>query len=346
MENIKKLTLDILKQYIRDNIQLFTNEEIIIEIKQIKKNKNIVAENEDKEYNIIDKLKIDKYNKSILYNSKHFSNLFSSDLLNNFLIFKCINLQDTIDIENISLETMSFYYSILSALEPTFLESNKTNKIGLLSNLLNYLKKDIMIDGFKEHKYSQMKWKKNDIFKNLEKINDKIIRYVSDVFHINIFYMDENNIYYTGGDFIVFKKIILLLKYNNIYYLIGKDKNKTFTFNDNDFIKSILINSEKIKLIFEENFNPVSSNWSKFIKNNMSTDNINNIEYTDKLNGYDIEDDDNKDNIKDEYINESMSLIELQRKAKELKIDIFYEIDGIRKIKNKKILCKQILEKK
>jgi hypothetical protein len=214
--------------------------------------------------------------------------------------------------------------------------------MSLLLNLLNYLKKDIMIDGFKEHKYSQMKWKKDDICKNLEKINDKVIRYISDALHVNIFYMDEKNIYYCGGNFIVFKKIILLLKYDNIYYLIGKDKNKTFTFNNNDFIKSILINPEKMTLIFEENFNPVSSNWNNFIKNNMSTDNI---EYTDKLNGYDIEDDDNKD-IKDDYINESMSLIELQKKAKELEIDIFYEIDGVRKIKNKKKLCKDILENK
>ncbi len=40
-----------------------------------------------------------------------------------------------------------------------------------------------------------------------------------------------------------------------------------------------------------------------------------------------------------------MSLIELQKKAKELNIDTFHYVNNIRKFKNKKELCKDILSK-
>ena len=40
-----------------------------------------------------------------------------------------------------------------------------------------------------------------------------------------------------------------------------------------------------------------------------------------------------------------MSLVELQKKAKELNIDTFHFVNGSRKIKNKKELCKDILSK-
>ena len=39
----RKLTLDIIKDYIKNNISSFTNEEIIIEIKPIKKQTNMLT---------------------------------------------------------------------------------------------------------------------------------------------------------------------------------------------------------------------------------------------------------------------------------------------------------------
>ena len=73
-----------------------------------------------------------------------------------------------------------------------------------------------------------------------------------------------------------------------------------------------------------------------------------------KMNGYDS--DNSTDEIKspikekkiqhiDEPINENMSLTELQKIAKEKNIAITVVIDGKKKIKNKKDLCKEILEK-
>ena len=79
------------------------------------------------------------------------------------------------------------------------------------------------------------------------------------------------------------------------------------------------------------------------------------IEYNDDLNGYDLENTENTENKSiysesdsdhNEEINENLSLIELQKIAKELQINIFDSTNQVRKIKNKKQLCTEILKKK
>jgi hypothetical protein len=152
-----------------------------------------------------------------------------------------------------------------------------------------------------------------------------------------------------------------MLKHNDKYYLLHTKEHKLFTFNQNDYIKSILTHPENFKLIFAEEFNPVSSDWAKLLnlckkynteplQNNSPLQNKSLITYNDKLNGYDIDEETVKDDTpvlekQDEYINDNMSLIELQKKAKELNIDTFYYVNGSRKFKNKKELCKDILSK-
>ncbi len=140
-----------------------------------------------------------------------------------------------------------------------------------------------------------------------------------------------------------------MLKYNNRYYLLTTKEDKIFTFNSNDYIKSILTHPENLKLIFTDKFNAVSFDWTKLLnlckKNNVEIETKLPIAYNDKLNGYDIDEETVKDdtpNKQDEF-NENMSLIELQKKAKELNIDTFYYANGSRKFKNKKELCKDIL---
>jgi hypothetical protein len=370
----RKLTLDIIKEYIKNNISSFSNEEIVIEIKPTKKyveiNNNLKKETVKKETvkketfnDYMNKLENSKEHRDIIFPCNFFDNLSNINFLKDFLILNPITIYDIDAEEDININSLSFYYSILTAVEPQFLKEKTENKKKLYNDFISYLKKDIMIDGFKQHKYSLMKWNKNDIFKNLEKniIDDKIIRYISDALHINIFYIDKEKIKYVGGDFIVFKKIVLLLKYNNNYYLIHNNI-KIFNFNSNEFIKNIIINPENIELVFSESFNTVGTDWNKIkpieikpieIKSNdnKSPD----VVYTDKLNGYDIDEDTineakltndiKKINKNNEFINDSMSLIELQKKAKELNIDIFKQFDNSRKMKNKKELCNDILEK-
>ena len=371
----RKLTLDIIKEYIRNNISSFTDEEVLIEISPKKKEKSDIPNNtnnksEQESPKTLEQIisSIDKKtNLTTKFPIEHFSNLYSKNLLDNFLIINSISQSDiSLDQVDININNLSFYYSIFCAVEPDFLKMSSENKFQAYINLVSYLKKDIMIDGFKQHKYSKLKWTKNDIMKNLEKniIDNKVIRYISDALHLNIFYIDGDDTCYVGGDFIVFKKMIFMLKYNNRYYLLATKEDKLFTFNSNDYIKSILTHPDNLKLIFVEQFNAVSFDWTKLLnlckKSNVETETKSSIVYNDKLNGYDIDEETVKDDTptlvekqytptlvekQDEYINENMSLIELQKKAKELNIDTFHYVNGNRKFKNKKELCKDILSK-
>lgn len=351
----KRLTIDMIKDYIRNNIKSFNNEEVIIQY--IPKKQNIIKPIVDEKKSLQTLLENDV--DSLKIESSYFPNLFQNNLFENFLILNPLYKFSHEDI-TINKKTLSFYYSILSSLDNKFFSESQEYKYKSYISLLSYFKKDIMIDGFKEHKYSKLKWNKNQIYKNFEKntLDDKVIRYVSDALHINIFYIKNNKIYYTGGEFIVFKKIVLLLNIDDSYYLLCDKQNKSYIFNNNEYIKSFLKENNNINLVFSESFDPVGTDWNKSIdiqKN--QNQNKEEIIYTDKLNGYDIENtaqsDSNSESESesdeetiDEEINENLSLIELQKKAKEFKIEIFYNSDGIRKIKNKKQLCVEILKKK
>ena len=216
----KRLTIDMIKDYIRDNIKSFTNEEVIIQYtpkQNTIKEKNIIK-NED-EQKTLDSIMLEDFN-IIKVEKNFFPDLYQNNLFENFLIlnplYKFTNEDTTID-----LKTLSFYYSVLSSLDNKFYSDTHDYKYKSYINLMSYLKKDIMMDGFKQHKYSKLRWNKNQIYKHFEKntLDDKVIRYVSDALHINIFYIKDDKIYYPGGDFIVFKKIVLLLNYNNTFYL-------------------------------------------------------------------------------------------------------------------------------
>ncbi len=355
----RRLTIDMIKDYIRDNIKSFTNETIIntIQLNSKENSKQIKSKEIEKTLEkTLENYMEDEFNK-IKINQTFFPDLlFSKDLIEHYIVNPLYKFKNEDD--NINLKTLSFYYAVLYSLEDNFSSETNENKYKLYINLQSYLKKDIMIDGFKQHKYSKLKWNKNQIFKHFEKntLDDKVIRYVSDALHVNIFYIKNNKVYYTGGEFIVFKKIVLLLNYNDRYYLICDNENKHYYFNNNEFIKSFLKNNENINLVFEEQFNPVGKEITVKTENNtIKNEKENKIEYNDDLNGYDLENTENKSvsdetesesESEDEEINESLSLIELQKKAKELKIDIFHNIDGVRKIKNKKQLCSEILKKK
>ena len=256
----------------------------------------------------------------------------------------------------------SFYSALLSALNDNYFNETIKYKLESINNLMAYMKSDMAMDGFKNYQYSKLKWTKNQIIKdiNSNSISDKIIRCVSDILHINIFLINSGNIEYYGGDFLVFKKIVILFKHNDYYYIISDEKNKYFHFNSNELIKSILINNNCIKLKLCENFNSIGyekinkNHFKNDVKNDIKKEKNNEIEYTDRLNGFESESDSEseskskseKEFIGNDEINHDMSLIELQKKAKELKIDTFYFVGEVRKMKNKKELCTEIISHK
>jgi len=355
----RKLTLDIIKEYILANISSINNsddEEIIIKEEEIKPKSQPIRQ----QTTIKDSFEIicNKTNKTEKFPQHQYKSFQLVNYLSDFLILNTISQSDINEECTININVLSFYYSILASLENTFMSQSFENKIKMFNSLISYLKKDIMIDGFKNHKYSTLKWKKNDIYNPLDKniLDNKLIRYVSDALHINLFVLDGDKINYYGGDYYVFKKIVVLVKYKEKYYLLCDNDNKNFIFKSNDFIKNILTKKDILNLIFCEKLNMLGGGL------NISTPNIKSsykeeLEYTDRLNGYDIEDDtkhdtkhdtknDNKNNQEDinktNNININVSLIELQRKAKELNIDSFHVVNGIRKIKNKRELCDEI----
>ena len=400
-----KLTLELIADYIKQNLYHFTNdEEIIVVEQQPKKTKNIIKNENDNK--IIQK-------KSFI---QKLSNLTNNQNLRDFKDDKIINCLDNFDVlktftdEN---KIYSFYTCILSAFDNNFLKNSDEDKQKYIDCLVTYLKCDISQDGFRQHGYSKLKWTKNQILDLIKKndMSDKLIRYISDAFHINIFYIDfddENKIKYTGdADFIVFKKILIMVKTKNQYYLMYNSLtgDKTFNFTNNDFIKFLLINQDYITLIFSDKFNCVGRNFNSNIIdlpndkcdkiNNSNESNIveltideltidesniveltiddkTNVDDLTSINGFEEESITQK-NIKKniqiqkqpqtqiqiqkqiqkqiqhtinytEDINEQLSLIELQKKAKEKNIDIFLYPNNIRRLKTKKELCKELLE--
>ena len=369
-----KLTFDIIADYIRENLKSFNDDEIIfVEEKKtfLPKKINNHQNNQNNQINskIIEKINfidtinsVNKFN-HILFDTDFFNNLYFVDTLKDFFVLKTHSIDNKI---------YSFYTCLLSSLDSNY--TSRSDEMNCVNNLIQYLKTDIMQDGFRQHGYSKLKWTKNKILEDLNKnvISDKIIRYASDALHINIFYIDnddDNKIKFVGGDFVPFKKIILLLKIKSIYYLICSKEQKYFIFNNNNFIKSLLINQDCINLILCEQFNCVGRNYFNITdnkdnkdnkdedKNDINTEqviekNINNNTNNDELsiNGFEEESVTNKklntnNDIYDNEINESLSLIELQKKAKELQIDTFCIYNSTRKLKNKKELCRDIINK-
>lgn len=379
-----KLTLELIAEYIKQNLYHFTDEEEIIVVEQQpKKSTNIINTNINITDNIIQK-------KSFI---QKLSDLTNNHKLEDFKDERIINSLDNFDVlktftdEN---KIYSFYTCILSAFDNNFLKTSDEDKQKYIDCLVTYLKCDISQDGFRQHGYSKLKWTKNQILDLLKKtdMSDKLIRYIGDAFHINIFYIDfddDNKIKYAGDeDFIVFKKIVIMAKTKNQYYLLFNEstREKTFNFTNNELIKFLLINQNYIDLIYAEKFNCVGRNFNsnetfdKFNKsdkinnsndsntNGLTVDDKNNVDDLTSINGFEEESitqkqiktqqiktrqnktQQNQDNILNytEDINEQLSLIELQKKAKEKNIDIFLYPNNIRRLKTKKELCKELLE--
>ena len=147
--------------------------------------------------------------------------------------------------------------------------------------------------------------------------------------------------------------LIILFKHNDYYYIFSDKELIYFHFNSNELIKVLLINNKYIDLKLCEKFNSIGyekindNNVKQNINNDDDDDNkITEIVYTDRLNGFDSETETDKEIIENDEINHNMSLIELQKKAKELKIETFYFVGEVRKMKNKKELCTEIISHK
>lgn len=147
---------------------------------------------------------------------------------------KTINFKQTkLKSQAINLE-ISLLSSIITCFHIDFPLMPVNNQAIFINKLFERLKNDSM-SKFTEFKYSKKyKWAKSDIENSMMKSNydGKVMKYLSDYFHINIFILDveRDQLYYPGDEYIPYKNTIFVLKFSdNTFQPIFTQNVKVFT---------------------------------------------------------------------------------------------------------------------
>lgn len=189
---------------------------------------------------------------------------------------------------------VSLLSSLIYCCHSQYNDKSETEKEKFIKTLIEKLSCDVFIK-FTEFEYSKLKWRKNDIVENINhnKYDYKVLKYLSDYFVINIFIIDNDKLYFCGGNkFIQFRKNIFINKSKDIYYPVFTEYKKTFSISDK-IINNINNNIDKICLyyselpleIYDEHLTKFKKNV-KFEEDDKPKDKI---EYTDTLNGFDVD---------------------------------------------------------
>ena len=344
--NLNKITLDILLEYILKNCcnkqQQF--EEIIVD------NNTDIEEVKVSVNNFKEKLKTS--DKPILFCPSFINNFDYFKSNQDILVFNInsIDLSPTLSISSkkSSKDYNTSFKSLFLSILYCFNSSDKlTDK--LLDEFIINSNKHVQIADF-----AKLNIKKTILNKNLKsyKINDDVLRFLSDYLHINIFVFDEqvsNRIIYYSGDFVPYKKNIVLYKDKDTdsYYPLITNKYKFFKF-DQSIIKyilsdiSILVTHDKsdFKLLTENLDCYINKEISLLIEENMKIEIKEEDTFKDTtsiINGFDEnysptekdmnennDSEDEEDNISQTKIKEYLtySLKDLQKLAKDNNIDI------------------------
>ena len=190
---------------------------------------------------------------------------------------------------------VSMLTSIIYCLYKQYNDKTESDKEIFIWKLIEKLSSDVFIK-FTDFEYSKLKWKKNDIVENINnnKYDYKVLKYLSDYFVINIFIVDDSQLYFCGGNnFIQFRKNIFISKHDNEFYPIFNEYKKTFSISDK-LIQNITSNIDKINIYFSELPLKIYNEPIIKIKKNVKfddkiSDNKSKIEYTDTLNGFDVD---------------------------------------------------------
>ena len=212
-------------------------------------------------------------------------------------------------------DNISFYASILSCLDSTFLTMNKKNKLSLINVFKKKLKNDFINEKlFKKYNYSQFNISEKILLNDIEKKTSLIvIQSIIDYLNINIilFNFDDKKRYllHSKEVFNVYYPTLLLGYSNGYYEPIFTNKKKMFTYNDK-IIRKILKNN-LIKMSLDDNTEFVTNNDVNLIINEMVDMNKalfnENDDLEEKLE--DLEDDDTQISLVESSDNDSSTLI-------------------------------------
>lgn len=360
-------------------------------IEFVKKNKNIIKnigcvdlnEKIDIEPKKIDKLKFQNF-KKINYLPKNLTDIFTSNSENLNMYLHAGSLEKIKYSTHKSIEkkeiNISFYSSILCCLNQSFLSQSLFHQSNFITCFINRLCLEASDSKFKQFEYKNLGWDKNELVNNIAngEIDENIIKYLSDYFHINIFILnlEEDKLYFGGGEnYIPYKETIFLLKYNDDNYEpFFTEKTRTFSFSD-PIIKTIkkfsnkigiYVISDKMNLMFGE----TEENLDKYIHKSktrklkkyvqVETNCNNDINAFDECPSEDDVENSEIENITEQQITKktssestsnehidpnsisiSMKVDELRKIAKKLNIDIMIND----KLKTKPTLIKEIKNK-
>lgn len=180
---------------------------------------------------------------------------FNSDNFHKYLhsgVFSNLNYSYDKRVEKVNIN-VSLYSSVITCLKQSFLSQPVSYQSNFITKFIDRLRVEITTSKSKTHYKKLYKWKNDELHTDL--VHDitgcKIIKYLCDFLHINIFILDidDDNLYYGGGEqYIPYKKNIFLLKYSNdIYEPFFTEHAKTFGVNE-PIIKTIKQNISLIKI--------------------------------------------------------------------------------------------------
>lgn len=235
----KRISTEDLLKYIK------TNKEIIKSIKFVDLNDSPV----DNKKLVLEKNKLHELTE-INYLPSKLSTIFKLENGQKYLHSGCLQSISQNDGQQLFV---SFYSSILSCLIQNFFVSSLSEQILFTTKLLNRLKIESCGNTYEQQFYKKRYgWNSEDIKNdmNLNLITPKIMKFVSDFFHINIFILDlaKDSLHFGGNEYIPFKRTIFLIKYfDDTFEPLHCGNNRVFTV-DNDLIKEIRNNLDCVNI--------------------------------------------------------------------------------------------------
>lgn len=266
-KNGKRLCIDDLINYIKIN-QNIIQEIGCVDLSKINNENNIL---------ITELLQLDFQNaQKINYLPFNLSQIFD---FNQYNISKYIHLGILNKLDSFSdTFNISFYSSLFACLKNSFHVQQKQYQTSFITNFITKMIKNCDKKTFIKYNYEAFNWSISDILNDFKTnvVSEKVIKFISDYLHINIFILDLNNdllFFGSGYQFIPYKKSIFLLKFDEkSYEPFYTEQSKHFSYSDkiishirknpncvslfnlnNDFSFAELISDAKI--LYDDNIN-------------------------------------------------------------------------------------------